>query len=288
MAKYRQIYTRFWLDTRKWKTDERLFYLYLLTNEHASQCGIYYLPKDIIKAETGLSTPAIDRLLEKFQAEDKIIYSSETEEVAIKNWPKYNTIESPKVKSCIDKELKTIKNTVLIRYLYGIDIDPQEKRREEKRREGEKEGEEKPAPAPPIDQVFLDIQKAVEVETSKPILSTDLLKLIGDYKDFGMPLIAFKYAAAEMSLRNADYSYFKKIIESMFKFGVLSEEDLSRYKADREQKKQQPRAAPVKNNAESLKYIQRDYTEEDLSHIYANFRGPVPSVDLTEGMEDEE
>lgn len=45
---------------------------------------------------------------------------------------------------------------------------------------------------------------------------------------------------------------------------------------------------PKKNNAESLKYIQRNYTEEDLSHIYANFRGPVPCVDLTEELEDEE
>jgi hypothetical protein len=134
------------------------------------------------------------------------------------------------------------------------------------------------AAAPPIDHGFLEIQQTIEAETHKPILSTDLLRQIGDYKDSGMPLCAFKYAAAETALRNTDYPYFKKIIEGMFAAGVKSEEDLNRYKAERERKNQQPRAGPVKNNAESLKYPQRNYTNEQLDGIF---------VDLSKETEDE-
>ncbi|MBX4258447.1 hypothetical protein [Clostridium estertheticum] len=45
MAKYRQIYTEFWSDTFVLELDsqEKLFYLYLLTNTKSTQCGIYEL-----------------------------------------------------------------------------------------------------------------------------------------------------------------------------------------------------------------------------------------------------
>jgi len=43
----------------------------------------------------------------------------------------------------------------------------------------------------------------------------------------------------------------------------------------------------TRKNAESLAYIQRQYGEHDFDHLYANFK-EVPSVDLTEELEDEE
>ncbi len=160
-------------------------------------------------------------------------------------------------------QLQSIANPLRKRYALSENVN------ENDMRDALSENGDKPPPAPPVDQEFYDIQKAVEAETHKPILSTDLLRQIGDYKDFGMPLCAFKYAAAEMSLRNADYSYFKKIIEGMFAAEVKTDDDLTRYRAERErQKKQEQKSrAPTKNNAESLKYMQRDYEPGELDKL---------------------
>ncbi|MCB2306027.1 hypothetical protein LGL08_05430 [Clostridium estertheticum] len=55
MAKYRQIYTKFWSDTFVLELDsqEKLFYLYLLMNTKSTQCGIYELSPRLISLETG-------------------------------------------------------------------------------------------------------------------------------------------------------------------------------------------------------------------------------------------
>ena len=66
---------------------------------------------------------------------DKILYSQETEEIAIKNWLKYNDSTSPKVKSCVEKELKLVKNRVCIEYIYTIHTETQEEQEEEQEKE---------------------------------------------------------------------------------------------------------------------------------------------------------
>jgi len=50
---------------------------------------------------------------------------------------KYNDSNSPKVRACIEKELKDVKDRVLIQYLYSIDTQSQEE--QEKEPEEEKE-----------------------------------------------------------------------------------------------------------------------------------------------------
>lgn len=81
--------------------------------------------------------------MNQFQKTGKVKYSKETNEVALKNWPKYNDSESPKVLACVSKELKLVKNKALIQYLYSMDTQPQETKEEAK---AKKEEEAKPEP----------------------------------------------------------------------------------------------------------------------------------------------
>ncbi|MBU3180706.1 DnaD domain-containing protein [Clostridium psychrophilum] len=121
MAKYRQLYTEFWSDgfILELNSEEKFFYLYLLTNTKSKQCGIYELPKKIIEIETGLSRETVDKLIKKFCEYKKILYCESTREIMILNWMKYN---APKKNSniiiCIHNELLKIKNREFIEILY--------------------------------------------------------------------------------------------------------------------------------------------------------------------------
>lgn len=144
MAIFRKIHTSFWSDSfiSDLDKDKKMFYLYLLTNERTTQCGIYEITKRQIAFDLGYSIDTVSKLLKYFVSEKKIKYNEQTNEIAIKNWAKYNGSTSPKVKSCIDKELKTIKDTLLIQYIYGTDTSPQEEEEEEQEQEQEQEEEE--------------------------------------------------------------------------------------------------------------------------------------------------
>ena len=68
MAKYRQIYTEFWSDDFILELDlqEKLFYLYLLTNTKSTQSGIYQISPRLISLETGCDKVIVTQLLKKF------------------------------------------------------------------------------------------------------------------------------------------------------------------------------------------------------------------------------
>jgi len=131
---YRMINTKFWLDgyVRKLKQEERLLFIYLLTNEHANILGIYELPLDIISNETGIDEEALIPIFEKFEKSEKIYYRDEY--IFIKNFLKYQSTQSPTVKKGVlkrvdelperaKKEIELILGKKLkkwIQYTYGI------------------------------------------------------------------------------------------------------------------------------------------------------------------------
>lgn len=131
MAKYRQLYTEFWNDNfvLNLEPEEKYFYIYLLTNPNTSQCGIYELPKKIMEMQTGHSKERVDSLLKKFEEYKKIIYSTETNEVIILNWVKYNEPNNINAIKCVNKEIKKIKNRSFVKELYfkyskiGLEVD---------------------------------------------------------------------------------------------------------------------------------------------------------------------
>lgn len=113
MAIYRQIHTTFWKDKRvgEWTQIQKLFFLYLLSNDNTTQCGVYEFNKRYAKFELDLSGKEVDELLKFFEDEKRIVYNPTTEELLMINWLKYNSARSPKVATVIDKELKEIKTT---------------------------------------------------------------------------------------------------------------------------------------------------------------------------------
>lgn len=114
----------FWRDDKvaeEYTPEERYFFLYLLTNPNTKQCGIYHLPIRTISYETGYSDDAIRKLLDKFQNNYKnIVYSYDTNEIAILNFLKHSIVKGGKpVEDCLRKELEEVKDRSLIKEVYS-------------------------------------------------------------------------------------------------------------------------------------------------------------------------
>ena len=128
MAIFRKIHTSFWGDSfiQDLTPEQKYFFLYLLTNDKTKQCGIYEITLRQMCYDTGYNEETVKKLLEFFIFKGKIRYSEKSKEVALSNWLKYNDSSSPKVKSCVNKELEKVKDRLLIQYIYSIETHPQE------------------------------------------------------------------------------------------------------------------------------------------------------------------
>lgn len=123
MAQYRFVYTSFWQDPKVMESftpEDKLFFIYLLTNAHTTQIGIYKIPKKLMAFELGYSVESISSLISRFEEHHKmIVYNKATSELAIKNWGKYNLNKGGKpVVDCITKEFKQVDDRSLIEYVY--------------------------------------------------------------------------------------------------------------------------------------------------------------------------
>ncbi|WP_079479693.1 hypothetical protein [Halobacillus salinus] len=121
MAKFRQVYTEFWEDitVEGMTPEDKLFYLYLLTNSHTTQIGVYQITKKRMAFELGYSPESLDGLFERFINHHEVMkYNDKTSEIAIKNWGKYNLNRGGKpVEDCIKRELPGVKDSTLIEYV---------------------------------------------------------------------------------------------------------------------------------------------------------------------------
>ena len=112
MAKFRTVNPKFWSDKKvseKFTPEDKLFMLYLLTNEHSTQLGIYNISIRVMAFEIGWSKETIGYLLERFENNYNIIkYSKETNEIAIKNFLKHSIYNGGKpVEDLLKKEIQT-------------------------------------------------------------------------------------------------------------------------------------------------------------------------------------
>lgn len=147
MAKFRNVSVKFWSDPfiESLTPEKKYFFLYLITNEHTTQCGIYEISLRQMSFETGYNTETVAKLVEFFEKNGKIKYSKKTNELAIKNFVKHNPQGSPKVKAFVMKELENVKDRLLIGYLYAIDTVSQEEEEQEETKEQEQEQEQNDA-----------------------------------------------------------------------------------------------------------------------------------------------
>ena len=99
--------------------EDKIFYLFLLTNPETTQTGIYKITKKELAFYLGYSIETIHTLMERFTKQHKLIrYNSETREIAIKNWGKFNLHRGGKpIMDCLISELKEVEDTSLIRYV---------------------------------------------------------------------------------------------------------------------------------------------------------------------------
>ena len=131
VAIYRNVSLTFWEDNKivdDFTTEDRYFWLYLLTNPHTNLIGCYEVSIKQMSNETGLEISKIEELLIKFESvHEVILYSKGTKEILIKNWHKYNWTKSEKLKKPITENIRKIKSErlkkhmVSIGYLYGMD-----------------------------------------------------------------------------------------------------------------------------------------------------------------------
>ena len=118
MAKYRHVYCGFWTDSfiETLTPEDRYFYIFLLTNPYTTQIGVYEMSEKKMVDMTGYNLEAVKALLKRFVGYGKIAYNSDTKEIAILNWGKYNLNKGGKpVEDCITSELKTVKDLSLLK-----------------------------------------------------------------------------------------------------------------------------------------------------------------------------
>jgi DnaD/phage-associated family protein len=120
---YRLIYSQFWSDPKvmeEMTPEDKLFYLYILTNVSTTNCGIYMITKKQMAFDMGYSVETVNCLMDRFINKHKLIaYNPTTYELAIKNWGRYNLNRGGKpVIDCLTSELGRVKDKKHIEYIY--------------------------------------------------------------------------------------------------------------------------------------------------------------------------
>ena len=128
MAIYRNIQMSFWTDAKIADTftpDEKLMYLYFLTNPHSNLCGCYEISSKQIAFEIGYKRDQVEKLIKSLQEKRVIVYSTDSMELLLVNWHKYNWTSSEKLRKPLREEVKKVKKQEFRKYLerilYGID-----------------------------------------------------------------------------------------------------------------------------------------------------------------------
>lgn len=138
---FRKIHESFWTDPdiEDLTPEQKYFYLYLLTNPANNQIGLFEFSKRRASFETGYNTETIEKLLQFFQDTGKIVLSKKTKEIVICKFWHYNSSTSPKVLKHVEDLIASVKDTVLIQYIYSMDTVSQEEEEKEEDIEKEKE-----------------------------------------------------------------------------------------------------------------------------------------------------
>ena len=120
MAIYRHVHVEFWKDPKvleELTPEDKLFFIYLLTNPNTTQIGVYKITKKQIAFELGFSIESVNALMDRFINNYGLIkYNNDTREICLKNWGKYNLNKLGKpMLDCVRSELKNVDDKSLDR-----------------------------------------------------------------------------------------------------------------------------------------------------------------------------
>lgn len=119
----RVVDTSFWTDAKieYFSPEDKYFMLYLLSNPFTTQLGIYEFKIRQAAFYLGYSEDTVKVLLDRFQNKYRIIlYSQETNEVALLNFLRHSIIKGgAPVRDLLIKELKQVKNKELISMVFA-------------------------------------------------------------------------------------------------------------------------------------------------------------------------
>lgn len=130
MGYKRVVDTDFWLDDKVvdcFSPEDRLFFLYLMTNPHTTQLGVYKLIRKVMAFEIGYSVEAVNTLLERFEKQYGMIrYSEATSEIAVRNYLRYSIVKGGKpVEDLLLKEIRQVRDKSLLDFVFqSISTDP--------------------------------------------------------------------------------------------------------------------------------------------------------------------
>lgn len=119
MSTFRMVHTDFWRDpvvVEEFTPEDKLFFLYLLTNPATTQIGIYRITRKQMAYELGYSPETINSLMRRFIEQHKMIeYNEANRELLIIKWGKNSYKKGGKpVVDLVMKELAEVKTIEFI------------------------------------------------------------------------------------------------------------------------------------------------------------------------------
>jgi len=131
---YRQIDCNFWVDNKIMKDftpEDRLVYLYLMTNKNTTLIGCYEINTKQMAFEIGYQQDVIENILDRLEGIHKVVMLDKaTDEILLLNWHKYQWSKSKKVARALQKAYPKVKsvgfqkqigNNFYVQYGYHID-----------------------------------------------------------------------------------------------------------------------------------------------------------------------
>lgn len=221
MAIYRQIHVDFWQDeiVTELSPEEKYFYLYLMTNNRTTQCGVYRFNLKVMAFDLGYDKSTVEKLLTRFVANGRIKYNEDENEIYLVNWLKYNSARSPKVAKVIDKQLADVRTIEFkkdiisrcIQYGYPIDTVSQPEPEPEPTKEPE-------PPSSKIDPVVVALQfYEKNIAFMMSTFERDAIK--HDVEEFGSDMLIHAMSIAIKSdARN--YRYIEGILKKWRMKGI--------------------------------------------------------------------
>lgn len=111
--KMRSVYSKIWEDnwfSTQLNPLDRYLFLYLLTNQSSTLCGIYEIPIKRISSDTGLDAKDIEDVYFPRMSK-KITYYKGW--ICIHNWSRYHSEGSPKLQIGIKNDLKAVPKDIM-------------------------------------------------------------------------------------------------------------------------------------------------------------------------------